>query len=143
MKNLLFPLFLSTVLLSCDDTSQNSDGVYDVSLLEQKTEMTFTKDFHDFGEITEGEVVSTEFEFENTGDADLIITQASAPCGCTVPSYPKHPIAPGEKGVIKVEFNSEGKPANQHKKVTVIANTEKASNIVAIRAFVKTSNNLE
>ena len=45
------------------------------------------------------------FEFTNTGDAPLIITNAQSTCGCTVPSYPKEPIMPGKTGKIEVKYN--------------------------------------
>ena len=45
------------------------------------------------------------FEFTNTGDAPLIITNAQSTCGCTVPAYPKEPIMPGKSGKIQVKYN--------------------------------------
>lgn len=69
----------------------------------------FETENHEFGSIKEGDVVSFDFKFRNAGKAPLIITQASASCGCTVPEYSKDPIAPAENGFIKVTFNSEGK----------------------------------
>lgn len=78
---------------------------------------------HDFGKVIEGEKVSHSFNFTNNGEADLIISKASASCGCTVPEYTKEPIAPGETGHIDVVFNSEGRPGNFSKQVTVVTNT--------------------
>ena len=71
----------------------------DTSLLPK---FDFESDNHEFGPITEGEIVSYNFKFKNSGKAPLIITQASASCGCTVPEYSKDPIAPGQEGFIKV-----------------------------------------
>ena len=73
--------------------------------------------------MNEGDKVSYEFKFKNVGKSPLIISSASASCGCTVPDYPKAPIAPGGEGVISVVFNSEGRPGMQNKIVTVTANT--------------------
>nr|HNH67158.1 DUF1573 domain-containing protein [Bacteroidia bacterium] len=70
--------------------------------------------------ITEGEIVSYNFKFKNSGKAPLIITQASASCGCTVPEYSKDPIAPGQEGFIKVTFNSEGKHGMTSKTITYL-----------------------
>ncbi|WP_343535504.1 DUF1573 domain-containing protein [Pedobacter sp.] len=77
---------------------------------------------YEFGEITQGEKVSYEFKFKNTGKTPLIITNASATCGCTVPEYPSEPVKPGEQGVIKVVFDSTGKLGLQDKVVTITSN---------------------
>ena len=66
----------------------------------KKPKMTFTETSHDFGTITDGEIVTHTFEFTNTGEGDLIISEAVTSCGCTVPEYPKHPLKPGEKGKV-------------------------------------------
>lgn len=94
--------------------------------------LTFDEELFEFGEITQGEQVEHVFTFTNTGEADLVITSAKGSCGCTVPEWPKKPIKPGEKGELNVIFNSEGKKGRQHKKVTVVANTQPSTNVVAI-----------
>ena len=86
-------------------------------------EFEFETESHDFGTITEGEVVSYSFKFTNTGNDDLIIRSAQGSCGCTVPEFPKQAIRPGEKNFIKVTFNSEGRVGHQSKNVTIISNT--------------------
>ena len=83
--------------------------------------MEFTETVHDFGKITEGEVVTKVFKFKNTGEAPLIISNATSSCGCTVPSYPKDkPVAPGEEGEITVKYNSRGKKNQDNKVVRII-----------------------
>jgi hypothetical protein len=99
-------------------------------------EMTFEEELYDFGTITEGESVHITYEFTNTGDADLVISSARGSCGCTVPDWPKKPIRPGEKGVIKVVFNSAGKSGPQHKQVNISANTQPEQNQVALKGEV-------
>jgi hypothetical protein len=89
-----------------------------------KTTMEFTDTKHSFGTITEGEKVSHAYKFKNTGTNPLIISNAIASCGCTVPSYPKEPIPPGGEGKIVVEFNSTGRPGHQQKNVIVHSNAE-------------------
>jgi len=84
------------------------------------------KAIYEFGEITQGEKVSYEFKFKNTGKTPLIITNASATCGCTVPEYPSNPIKPGEEGSIKVVFDSAGKLGLQDKVVTITSNANPA-----------------
>lgn len=97
--------------------------------------MSFEKSEHDFGTIDQGTPQETIFTFTNTGNAPLIITDATSSCGCTVPNPPKEPIAPGEKGELLVKFNGSGQ--NQvTKTITVKANTEKGSELLRIKAFV-------
>jgi hypothetical protein len=99
--------------------------------------MTFEKDVHDFGKIIQGEKVSYSFKFTNTGQSDLLITDAKGSCGCTVPEYPKNPVKPGEAGVIDVIFDSTGKTGQQNKKVTITANTVPNTVVIAINGTVE------
>lgn len=101
------------------------------------SEITFEKKVHDFGTISEGEVVEHTFKFTNTGDTDLIISNASASCGCTIPDWPKEPIAPGKQGKIKVKFNSNGKKDMITKDITILANTDPVKTILQIKVFVE------
>lgn len=91
---------------------------------------------HSFGNITEGDVAEHTFTFTNVGEAPLIISSAQGSCGCTVPEWPRTPIAPGESGNIKVSFNSAGKPGNQSKTVTISANTIPQTTVLNISATV-------
>ena len=98
--------------------------------------LSFESVEHDFGKIIEGESVSCEFKFTNTGKADLVISDVSTSCGCTVPSYPKTAIRPGGTGIIKVAFNSRGKRGTQSKTVVVVANTQPNTTQLRIKAKV-------
>ncbi len=102
--------------------------------------MSFDKTFHDFGQITQGTPQQTVFTFTNTGDAPLIITDATSSCGCTIPDYPKNtPIAPGEQGQMVVNFNGSGQ--NQvTKTINVQANTANGNELLKIQAFVLAPN---
>lgn len=84
--------------------------------------LSFEKSSHDFGKIKAGEKVHYDFNFTNTGKTPLIISSATATCGCTVPETPKEPIKPGESSVIKVIFDSTGKSGLQDKVITVASN---------------------
>lgn len=101
----------------------------------------FETENHEFGSIKEGDVVSFDFKFRNAGKAPLIITQASASCGCTVPEYSKDPIAPAENGFIKVTFNSEGKHGMTSKTVTLLANTTPNTKVLTISADITKKDN--
>ena len=92
----------------------------------QQAEIKFDKTTHDFGTFSESSPkVTCTFKFTNTGDDLLIIHQAVASCGCTVPSYTKEPIKPGESGEIKVTYNGAGKyPGHFKKSITIRRNAK-------------------
>jgi len=102
-----------------------------------KTTMEFAETKHSFGTITEGEKARYAFRFKNTGSNPLIISNAIASCGCTVPSYPKEPIAPGMEGEIVVEFNSAGRAGHQQKNVLVYSNAQQESISIGFDVDVK------
>tara|TARA_B100000902_G_scaffold399550_1_gene470960 strand:+ start:3551 stop:4054 length:504 start_codon:yes stop_codon:yes gene_type:complete len=77
----------------------------------------------DFGTIKQGDSPEFTFTFINNGNEPMIISNAKGSCGCTVPQWPKEPIAPGSQGEISVQFNSKGKKGSQNKTVTLTANT--------------------
>lgn len=85
----------------------------------------WTETTHAFGTVTEGEQVNHQFFFENTGTEPLFITDATATCGCTVPSYPKVPIRPGESSYIRIAFNTKAKSGAQKPVVTIYTNARK------------------
>ena len=87
-------------------------------------EFNFVSLSHDFGVIIEGEKVSYTYKFKNTGGSNLVISSASASCGCTVPKYTKAPIKPEQYGEVEVIFDSSGRNGIQHKTVTLMANTQ-------------------
>ena len=92
--------------------------------------ITFERDIYDFGKIEQGDKVQHDFKFKNTGKSPLIITEATATCGCTVPQPPKEPIKPGAEASIKVEFNSAGKMGTQDKVITITSNANPATTTV-------------
>ena len=97
----------------------------------------FDKTEFDFGEMEAKQNVETVFNYKNTGDAPLVITNISSSCGCTIPKdWSREPLAPGESGKFTVKFNGTGS-GNVSKTVTVTANTEKGREMVRVKAFVK------
>lgn len=117
------------------ETKQNSAAAADQATNTAKIE--FSEQSFDFGEINEGDLVNHVFKFKNTGSSPLVIKDATASCGCTVPNWPKEPVAPGAEGEIKVEFNSTGKAGLNTKKVNVMANTNPEVTTVEIKVNVK------
>jgi hypothetical protein len=84
--------------------------------------LKFKDTYYEFGQIKQGEVVNHDFEFINMTKKPLVISNASATCGCTTPSYPFIPVGPGETGTIGITFNSKNKLGNQSPTITVTSN---------------------
>jgi len=87
------------------------------------TSISFDETTFDFGTVNEGEMVSHTYKFTNTGSETLVLSDAKGSCGCTVPKWPREPIAPGASAEITVEFNSKNKKGKRNQKVTLTANT--------------------
>ncbi|WP_405607619.1 DUF1573 domain-containing protein [Polaribacter sp. Asnod1-A03] len=98
--------------------------------------ISLDKKIYDFGTVNEGEVVETVFKVTNSGKTDLVITNATGSCGCTVPVWPKAPIKPGETGDVSVRFNTNGKPNRQQKTVTLTTNTESGREVLTLKGSV-------
>ena len=108
-------IVLMTLLLVCGLTT---------AMAQKPAEIKFDKLTHDFGTFSEkNPVVTYTFTYTNVGEQPLVINQAVASCGCTVPEYTKTPIQPGEQGQIKVTYNGTGKfPGHFKKSITVRTN---------------------
>ena len=141
---LLSMIGLIGLMCSCEQNAANKIKSENLEKAKQRDEvikaggakMDFEKTEHDFGEINEGDVVETVFNFKNTGKQELIIASAKGSCGCTVPEWPKEPIMPGESGQIKVKFNSSNRTNLQQKQVTLLTNTDEGKKIIKIKAQV-------
>jgi len=96
------------------------DGTIDSSFLPI---MSLKDTLFEFGTVNEGDVITKEFFFTNTGTAPLLITEAKSTCGCTIPEWPKETIAPDSSGVILVKFNTTNRTGAQLKEVSIFANT--------------------
>lgn len=107
---------------------------------EDLAKIEFEEKVINFGEISQGEKVKKRFRFKNTGNSNLIISNATGSCGCTVPLWPKQPIRPGQEGEIEVVFNSNGKQGRVHNTVTLIANTQPNKTVVALKGDVVVPN---
>lgn len=123
------------------DTKKAETASASDSQQQKYPKLVFNDMVHDFGTINEGDVVEHDFTFKNEGEAPLIITNARASCGCTVPEYPKNKtIAPGDEGKMTIRFNSNGRPNQQMKSIRVSANTEGGQETLRIKAFVTPKN---
>ena len=102
------------------------------------TSLKFAELNHSFGEIMQDSKNTYIFKFTNTGKEPLVIENAAGSCGCTVPTYPKEPIAPGETGEIEVVYSPGKQQGEQTKTVSITANTEPNVTKLNISATVKT-----
>ncbi len=121
---------ITTDLVNSPLTANQSDE----KVLMPKIQMD--EESFDFGEIQQGESVTHDFVLKNIGDASLIISTAKGSCGCTVPEWPKEPIAKGEGKIIKVTFNSAGKSGKQNKTVTLVTNAIPNTKVITITGNV-------
>lgn len=129
MKQLIVLSALVLLLASCgnndkkaattDATTTSTGAAVDT---ENLTTVQWLDSVQNFGKVVDGEKVIITFHFKNTGTKPLIISNVQASCGCTVPSKPEEPIAPGAEGKITAEFNSEGRVGKATKNLTVQAN---------------------
>ncbi len=94
-------------------------------LAQTGAKIEFAKETHDYGKIKNGADPYCTFEFTNTGDAPLMISDAKGSCGCTVPEWPKEPIAPGAKSSIKVRYDTK-REGPISKNVTIMSNAVNA-----------------
>ena len=101
----------------------------------KEPEITFESLVHDYGEITQGDNGTCEFVFKNTGKADLILTNCRSSCGCTVPEWPKDPIPPGKKAIIKVSYNTN-RLGMINKSITVESNATNNRVVLNIKGNV-------
>lgn len=110
-------MIIAVLMLGCIMMAQAQD---------KKASIKFDKTVNNFGTFSESDAVQKcVFIFTNTGNAPLVINQAVASCGCTVPSYTKAPIMPGEQGEVKVTYNGAGKfPGHFKKTITIRTNGE-------------------
>ena len=141
LRNFLTIITLSFFFSACNESASSKINPNNKSSIQKESnyaEITFDKVFHDFGMVSEGEIVKTIFKFTNTSENDLYIVDAMGSCGCTVPKYPKNvPIKPGETGEIEVNFDTNGRPDLQQKMVKVSANTPTGGQLLRIQAFVE------
>ena len=143
---LLLLVFVSVILLSCNSKNKNtnqsagvtssSDSSVTGSEMNAMPVLSFEEDFHDFGKLFSGELVSYAFKFKNTGNSVLLISNVGTSCGCTVTAFPKQPIKPGEESTIDVKFDTTGKHGRQSKSITVFANTQPPTSTLRIQAFL-------
>ena len=128
MKNYILLFSISLLIISCtvrkrdkiaDDTAKQLEQA-----LKDTTSVQMIDSAYNFGKVADGEKVEFSYRFRNTGTKPLLVTNATASCGCTVPQKPEKPILPGETGIIKVVFDSRKRVGIAHKTITVTSNAQ-------------------
>ncbi len=138
LKNIFLPA-VAILLFSCSGRDAKNTRV-ETNMVQDSlatTTVALIDSVHDFGTITEGETVEFSFRFKNSGNKPLIVSNATASCGCTIPEKPEKPIMPGETGFIKVKFNSERRVGQTSKSVHVVANTVPAFPDLVLKGTVQ------
>ncbi len=140
MNKFFLIVVLPCLLFSCDIRKNKLKSDVQASdpsqVLKDSTTVQMIDSVYNFGKITDGEKVEFSFRFKNTGNKPLIVSNATASCGCTVPEKPEEPIKPGETGFIKVVFDSKGRVGDAHKEVTVTSNAYPAFPLLALKGQV-------
>ena len=109
--------------------------IFFVSFSISSQEFKFEKETIDYGKIEKGSNGERTFVFTNIGDAPLIIKNIQSTCGCTVPKKPEKPIMPGEKGEIKVSYDTK-RVGGFSKSITIFSNAKNARKVIKIKGFV-------
>jgi hypothetical protein len=132
MKKVISILALSACwfLSGCSQSNQTADTLQDAAAIEFETVQ------HDFGTILQGGNGTFEFVFKNTGKEPLILKNVRSSCGCTIPQWPREPVNKGEKGVIKVIYNTRI-TGNFSKSISVYSNAGSAPVVLKIRGKVE------
>ncbi|MDT8411573.1 MAG: DUF1573 domain-containing protein [Vicingaceae bacterium] len=133
MKKII--LSLSILLASAAVmNAQTADGATPIQN-ENAAVLTFEEEVVDYGTIEQGADGVREFIFTNTGKSPLIISNAVGSCGCTVPTWPKEPIKPGQKATIKVKYDTKRIGAI-NKSVTITSNATEPTKVIRIKGTV-------
>lgn len=131
-KTALFNKFKGTAT-----TEEMPDPIIEQVNRMPKTTLTFKETNFNFPDTTEGAILKHFFKFKNTGNQALVISKAIASCGCTVPSYPHYPIAPGQTDSVLLEFDSHNRIGQNHKNVLIYSNHEGGSLSIGFNVLIK------
>ncbi len=135
MKKVFSVFFFAVcgLMISCSQTQSTSENISGAGI-------QFETDEHDFGTIPEKGDGTFTFVFRNTGKEPLILKNVRSSCGCTVPEWPKEPIKKGNKGTIKVSYNTRI-TGSFSKTITVYSNAEGDPVVLKIKGKVETAAN--
>ncbi len=148
MKYLIIALStVSFFFISCENNQKNQLSSTEKALpvelrptAEKQPKLSFKLSKVYFGNIYEGDTLRYTYHFTNTGNLPLKIINVNASCGCTTPEWSKELVQPGEKGFVKIKFDSQGRTGLNSKTVTIYANTLPIDNQISFRVNVMERN---
>lgn len=142
MKKIIVGLAIATMAIGCKKSENASSKIDETKLenveqtnAEQNAIIGFDTMEYDFGDMKKGDKAEHDFVITNTGTTDLVVIDAKASCGCTVPEKPTAPIKPGESATMKVVFSAKS-PGKIDKTVTVTSNANETTKVLHIKATV-------
>jgi len=134
MKNIFSIVVVTLLIAACNQSDTKSNAAANNTTVNRDSALADSANFttiqwldsiqQELGKVTEGQTPEITWKFKNTGTKPLIVINASGTCGCTIAEKPEQPVAPGEEGVIKAKFNSEGRVGPNFKQVIVTTNTK-------------------
>ncbi len=106
------------------------------AVIYSQAEFQFTASTHKFPKTEEGTILEHDYEFTNTGDEPLLITEIKVSCTCTKFTYPKHPVLPGQKGTIHVSFDTKEKSDFQNRTLSIYSNAKRNPEKIRFKVLV-------
>ncbi len=134
-KTTLLALAGALFLTAAPTFAQKTPTATATTASAKPSQVTWTEESHDFGDIAKSKPVSHDFTFKNTTKQTILITNVKASCGCTATNYTKTPIKPGETASVTATYNAAA-PGNFNKTVTVTTNDSETPKILSIKGKV-------
>ncbi len=141
LKSLLFISTCVVFSLASGCITDPNEEIRKQAISDEKfiTEIEWETPQKQLGTIEEGQRIEVIYKFTNKGSKPLVIKSANASCGCTVPEIPKEPVMPGKSGMLKAVFDSRGRSGENHKTISVTANTKEESHTLDFTVKVNPS----
>jgi hypothetical protein len=140
---IILSVFLAATLalIMCQQPETEANKVSPTAMQPEKpkpmTTILWLDSVKNVGKVKEGEKIELSFRFKNTGTEPLVVNNVVVSCGCTVAGKPEKPVMPGEEGVVKATFDSQGRAGTNHKTMAVYTNTAEGVSTVAFDVEVE------
>lgn len=146
--SLLFTFLFISLCIGLQAQNMPYEGIAPTPITETPptgpiTEIGFTETTFDFGTVEEGTIVTHVYTFTNTGQEPLVLADVKGSCGCTIPQWPREPLAPGETASITVEFNSKNKMGKRNQRVTITANTNPPQSFIYLTGEIAPNSDID
>jgi hypothetical protein len=136
MKIFRSNLILGLLLFFVSNCACQNDSLNQKLFDNNSSVLKFETEFHDFGTIKKGEVITYNFKFRNTGSQPLIISDVNTSCDCTTPEWSREPIKSGDSSIIKITYKSEEEGGDQAKEIKVYNNSNIPIKILRFTGYV-------